>query len=128
MVSVQRDICKISWDGNSEKPSAIEKIAEVDSGTENRLNDGKCDPTGRLWAGTMGPEPENGYAQPESGSLFSLTNGKINTHLTKLGISNGLAWNTQLKKCYFIDSFAGSVDAFDYDSSSGTICMYNNYY
>lgn len=128
MVSVERDICKISWDGKSEKPSEIEKIAEVDRGTENRMNDGKCDPSGRLWVGTMGTEPEYGHVQPESGSLFSLSNGKIKTHLTKLGISNGLAWSTQLKKFYFIDSFAGSVDAFDYDSCRGTICKYNYYY
>ncbi|CAH1130548.1 unnamed protein product [Ceutorhynchus assimilis] len=121
VVTVERTVQLITWDGKSEKPSKIEKLAEVDEGTENRLNDGKCDPSGKLWMGTMGPEPENGHVQLASGSLFSLHKGQVKTHVTKVGISNGLAWNTKLNKFYYIDSFAYSVDAFDYDRLNGTI-------
>lgn len=120
VISIERELSIVTWDGRSEKVSKIEKIAEVDQGTENRINDGKCDPSGRLWCGTMGPEPENGHVAPSCGSLFSLNNGTVTSHVTNVGISNGLAWNTKLKQMYYIDSFAGSVDAFDFDIDNGT--------
>ncbi|ENN81654.1 hypothetical protein YQE_01952, partial [Dendroctonus ponderosae] len=121
VISLEREICVITWDGISERPSKIEKLAEVDQDTQNRINDGKCDPRGRLWAGTMGPEPEPGHFQPEAGSLFSLDGGKVTTFATKVGISNGLAWNTKLGKFYYNDSLVKRVDEFDYDINSGVI-------
>ncbi|KAH1017172.1 hypothetical protein HUJ05_007872 [Dendroctonus ponderosae] len=121
VISLEREICVITWDGISERPSKIEKLAEVDQDTQNRINDGKCDPRGRLWAGTMGPEPEPGHFQPEAGSLFSLDGGEVTTFATKVGISNGLAWNTKLGKFYYNDSLVKRVDEFDYDINSGVI-------
>ena len=45
----------------------------------NRFNDGKCDPQGRLWAGTMSCEEEEG-----AGSLYRITNGSRDILLTNL--------------------------------------------
>ena len=54
----------------------------------NRFNDGKCDPAGRLWAGTMSViETET------TGSLYRVDEGgAISKHLSPVTISNGLAW------------------------------------
>lgn len=44
----------MTWDGESEKVSNVEKLYEVDNTLntlDNRFNDGKCDSSGRLWAG-----------------------------------------------------------------------------
>lgn len=143
LVSLERDISIITWDGVSDKPSKIEKIGEVDVGTKNRMNDGKCDGVGRLWVGkdnklssvyycnivflwlklgTMGPEPINGHVEPWLGSLYTLTKGKLDTHLTKVGISNGLTFSSDYKKFYYTDTLTGRVDQFDYDIDTGSIC------
>lgn len=52
VVSINNDIAIITWDGRSSKPSSIETIATLEGNEERtRLNDGKVDPAGRLWAG-----------------------------------------------------------------------------
>ncbi|KAJ8960667.1 hypothetical protein NQ314_006059 [Rhamnusium bicolor] len=124
LISIGRELATITWDGESEQASNITKIFEVDNDPDtidNRFNDGKCDPSGRLWAGTMGGEPVNGDVKREKGSFFSFQNGKVTTHIKKIGISNGLAWNTELNKFYYIDTHKGTVEEYDYDISDGSI-------
>lgn len=91
----------------------------------NRFNDGKADPANRLWAGTMGPEPEIGKLEKEKGSLYTLiAKNKVKKHLSKVSISNGLAWNVKTKKMYYIDSPKRTVDQYDYDIAKGTISRF----
>ena len=53
-----------------------------------RMNDGKCDPAGRFWAGSMAYD-----ARPGAGSLYRLDpDGQVHEILRGLTISNGLAW------------------------------------
>lgn len=104
--------------------SKIEKVVEVDENEDpgNRINDGKADPSGRLWFGTMGPEPEPGNFTLKKGSLYSYGRGEgAKAHFGGVSISNGLAWNTELKKLYYIDSLEKAVFQFDYDIDSGVI-------
>ncbi|KAH9491766.1 hypothetical protein Btru_045737 [Bulinus truncatus] len=97
-------------------------LAEVDPGTENRLNDGKCDTTGRLWAGTLGPSLAPGVIQMGCGTLYSFSRDHtISSHLTKLDISNGMDWSNDNSVMYFIDSMTFSVMAFDFDITLGSI-------
>ncbi|XP_051797957.1 regucalcin-like [Acanthochromis polyacanthus] len=96
-------------------------LARVDEDKRNtRLNDGKVDPIGRLWAGTMLAE-----GQPEErkqGSLFSVTaDHTVTKHLSQVDISNGLDWSLDQKTFFYIDSLALTVDAFDYDATTGKI-------
>lgn len=54
LISIGREIAIVTWDGESERVSKIEKVYEVDDTpdtSDNRFNDGKCDSSGRLWAG-----------------------------------------------------------------------------
>jgi len=83
-----------------------------------RFNDGKCDPAGRFWAGTMalvkGPRP--------LGRLYRLdADASIHVMLKDVGTSNGLAWSPDRRTLYFIDTPLLRVDAFDYDETSGSI-------
>jgi len=84
---------------------------------QNRFNDGKCDPTGRFWAGTMALSFAKG-----AGSLYclfpDLTAKKMAEDLT---ISNGLAWSLDNKTMYLIDSADSTVWAFDYDAKTAEI-------
>ncbi len=79
----------------------------------NRFNDGKCDPWGRFWAGTMDYDFE-----PLAGSLWRLDgDGRITRQRSQLTISNGLAWSQDRGTLYFIDSPTLKVMAFPLTSS-----------
>ena len=55
----------------------------------NRFNDGKCDPQGRFWAGTMSHTDE-----PKKGSLYLLDKDlTVTKKIKKVSICNGLAWS-----------------------------------
>jgi len=83
----------------------------------NRFNDGKVDPAGRLWVGTMA---SNGKGH--EGSLFCFTDiHKCTLERQNVGISNGIAWSTDSKTMYYIDSTPKRVFAFDYDVHTGMI-------
>ncbi|XP_032241153.1 regucalcin [Nematostella vectensis] len=101
-----------------------EVVATVDEDKpNNRFNDGKCDPAGRFWAGSMGPEPRATEVVPEQGSLFCLhADGAVTKHDSKITISNGLGWSPDNKTMYFIDSIpARCVYAYDFDMPTGSI-------
>lgn len=53
VITYGREIALITWDGESEKVASLEKLYEVDENTDNVFNDGKCDASGRLWAGRV---------------------------------------------------------------------------
>ncbi|MBP1153698.1 MULTISPECIES: SMP-30/gluconolactonase/LRE family protein [unclassified Paenibacillus] len=84
---------------------------------ENRFNDGKCDPAGRFWAGTM-----NLNEAERSGALYYLdTDLSVRKMLSGIGISNGIVWSLDYRKMYYIDSPTKQVVAFDYDMRSGEL-------
>lgn len=92
-------------------------IARIDEPASNRFNDGKCDPTGRLIAGTMDMEEKH-----PSGNLYSFESGKSPRKLLDgIRISNGLAWSPDYKIFYYIDTPTRQVRAFDYDLDTGNI-------
>ena len=84
----------------------------------NRFNDGKCDPTGRFWAGTLQSVEEDMTA----GTLYCMyPDGRVEPRLSGVGISNGIVWTSDKRTMYFIDSPTRRVDAFDYDEATGEI-------
>jgi sugar lactone lactonase YvrE len=83
----------------------------------NRFNDGKCDPRGRLWAGTMARE-----GAPQAGALYVLGQNLIAEHrVPHVSCSNGLAWSSDGRTMYYIDTPTGTVDAFSYEPETGAI-------
>ena len=83
----------------------------------NRFNDGKCDPAGRLWAGTM---EFNG--KPDAAALYCLeTDHTVSEKLRPVTISNGIVWSADAKTMYYICTRANNVRAFDYDVTTGAI-------
>jgi sugar lactone lactonase YvrE len=79
-----------------------------------RFNDGKCDPAGRFWVGTMGPR--------NSCFLYCLdTDGIITEKLGNISTSNGIVWSPDSTKMYYTDTPTRKVRQFDYDAISGTI-------
>lgn len=82
-----------------------------------RFNDGKCDPAGRFWAGTMAYDEALG-----TGALYRLDpDGEALMVLGEVTISNGLAWSLDGGTMYYIDTPTQRVDAFSYDPMTGEI-------
>jgi len=61
-------------------------------------------------------------AEAKKGRLYTLEkDGKLNSHLECIDISNGLAWSADNKTFYYIDSLTYLVEAFDFDLAKGSI-------
>ncbi|HEX6520731.1 MAG TPA: SMP-30/gluconolactonase/LRE family protein [Streptosporangiaceae bacterium] len=82
-----------------------------------RFNDGKPDPWGNFWAGTMA------WAEgAPGGALYRLSpDGTVTTMLPDVALSNGLDWTDDRRTFYFADSLSGGVDAFDCDPGHGAL-------
>ncbi len=94
-------------------------IADPDAGIpEMRYNDGKCDPSGRLWVGGMGTGENNRYQS----SLYRLDHDlKTYRMLDSITCSNGICWSLDRTKMYYIDTPTMKVMVFDYDDNTGEI-------
>jgi sugar lactone lactonase YvrE len=83
----------------------------------NRFNDGKPDPRGRLFAGTIaydGSDKKAALWRIEPDLMFD----KL---IDQVGNSNGLGWSPDEKTFYWTDTKTGCVFAFDYDATTGDI-------
>lgn len=82
-----------------------------------RFNDGKCDPAGRFWVGTLDMEQ-----RPRAGALYRFDpDGHLQIMLRGITISNGLAWSLDKATLYYVDTPTLTVQAFDYDNATGNI-------
>lgn len=62
-----------------------------------------------------------------AGTFYRYIKGEgVKDLLHNIHVSNGLAWNEKAKKFYFIDSCKLNVKEFDYDPTTGDICMWEN--
>lgn len=84
---------------------------------DNRFNDGKCDPAGRFWAGTMHKD-----GKPGQGTLYRLDpDTTVHPMIRNVSISNGIAWSTDHTRMYYIDTPTQKVMGYDYNNLSGEI-------
>lgn len=95
----------------------VSTICEVEKNTGNRMNDGKCDPSGRFWCGSM-----DFNLAPGKGNLWMLDADRHVHHiLGNVTCSNGLVWTSDRRLMYYIDTPTGHLDVFDYDDETGAI-------
>lgn len=104
--------------GSLDDAGGFALLAEVEAELhDNRMNDGKCDPRGRFWAGTMSEED-----RPGAGSLYRLdTDGAVMRVVAGVTISNGLDWSSDEKSMYYVDSLAYGLDRFDFEAETGEL-------
>jgi sugar lactone lactonase YvrE len=77
-----------------------------------RFNDGKLDPQGRLWLGTMALDEKSPIA-----GLYRLAGDTLEQVLADVTVSNGIVW--QRETMYYADSGTFRVDAFDWNAERG---------
>jgi sugar lactone lactonase YvrE len=89
--------------------------------TTTRFNDGKADPLGRFWAGTMYEPRDARQAQ-----LFSVDcrDGRAPLVELKAGdaiIANGLAWSPDAATVYWTDTPSHTIHAWDWEGQSNAM-------
>ena len=87
----------------------------------SRFNDGKADPLGRFWAGTIYEPRDAARAQ-----LFSLDcrDGRAPALECKAGdatTANGLAWSPDAATLYWTDTPAHTIRAWNWDAAGNTL-------
>jgi sugar lactone lactonase YvrE len=101
-----------------DRTGKVESLAPLDERIPgSRLNDGRCDPAGRFWAGTQADEPER-----RRSALYRLdADGSARRKLVGVGISNGLDWSADSATFYYADSITYAIDAFEFQVETGEL-------
>ncbi|MEP7208843.1 MAG: SMP-30/gluconolactonase/LRE family protein [Casimicrobiaceae bacterium] len=83
----------------------------------HRFNDGRCDPQGRFWAGSM-----NEHQPGATASLVRMdADGRLTEVVRGLSTSNGLAWSPDGRTLYHADTPTQTVRAYAFDPRTGEI-------
>ena len=90
----------------------------------NRFNDGKVDPRGRVFGGTLSMTKPEGVTGPMA-ALYRLDKTDEGFRavrvIDKVGLANGLAWSADRTKFYFVDTDASTVTEYAYDIETGAV-------
>jgi sugar lactone lactonase YvrE len=91
-----------------------------------RLNDGRPDPAGNFWVGSMwnniGPAGEVSDVAAREGALYRVvSNGSATEQRRGIGISNTVCWSPDNSRFYFADTLANRIWRYDYNPASGAI-------
>lgn len=83
----------------------------------NRMNDGRCDPAGRFWVGSMCEDVASGAT---TGMLHRIDPDGAHTVVRReVGVANGLAFSPEGDRMYFADSPRATVWRYRYDLDTG---------
>jgi sugar lactone lactonase YvrE len=88
----------------------VRRLATLERGDPTiRMNDGKADPWGRFWAGTMGLDK-----RPGAGTLYRFDPDlTVTAMVDPVTISNGLDWSDDRRTMFYVDTPTQRVDRFD---------------
>lgn len=85
-------------------------VATLPADGDGRANDGRCDPHGRLWVGTVD------RSGAHRGGLFRVDEtGEVGLALPGRALSNGIDWSPDGRRCYHADSMLRRIEAIDLD-------------
>jgi L-arabinonolactonase len=89
----------------------------LERATDLRFNDGRVDPHGRFWSGTVHERRHVGGA-----ALYRLEgDGRAQRMLDGVTVSNGIAFSPDRRTMYFADSHVREMYAIDFDAATGTL-------
>jgi sugar lactone lactonase YvrE len=117
IISRYNQLLKLNW--TSGNTSVIATLPPGPGGQE-RFNDAKCDPRGRLFIGTA--LEINGFV-PNGGAFYRLDGNNLTELARGFTVSNGMAWSNDANhtKLFFNDSEGRKIYSFDYNIENGTI-------
>ncbi len=79
-----------------------------------RSNDGRADPWGGFWIGTMGKN-----AEPDAGAIYRFYKGELRTLYTPITISNAICFSPDKSFAYYTDTFTKLVMRQALDATDG---------
>lgn len=113
LVALQDGIHEIELENNR----MVKKVGIEEDLYHNRFNDGKCDPAGRLWVGSMDLNEKVG-----SGALYRVDHDfSVHKMIDGVTVSNGIIWSIDQKHMYYIDTPTQKVVAYDFAVETGEI-------
>ena len=95
-------------------------LADHDAAT-TRFNDGKADPRGRFWAGTMYEPRDAAKAQLFSMDCRSGRAPALELKADNAIIANGLAWSPDAATVYWADTPSHAVRAWDWNADTNVM-------
>ncbi|MEM9796822.1 MAG: SMP-30/gluconolactonase/LRE family protein [Pseudomonadota bacterium] len=82
-----------------------ERLADLEAGQpENRSNDGRADPQGGFWVGTMGLA-----AEPGAGAIYRYFRGEVRRLYSDITIPNSICFAPSGDLAYFADTARGTI-------------------
>ncbi len=105
----------------------MQRFATPDDLAGNRLNEGKCDPAGRFWVGSMqtnlNADGSGRDMTAHCGALFRVGTDGASERFSEFefGISNTMAWSRDEKHFYFGDSLRNALFRYNYDRDTGSV-------
>ncbi|OON78039.1 SMP-30/gluconolactonase/LRE family protein [Streptomyces tsukubensis] len=105
-----------AWDGLTEGV-VPEPLPEIWDDPTVRMNEGGCDPQGRLWCGSMAYDAAEGLARVHR--LDPSGEVTVAEAFGAVTISNGLWWDAEGTHVFYADTPTGRVDVFDHDPETG---------
>lgn len=123
IVGAGKKILLVNWDGQSTIGQINKVLGEVNVNGV-RINQMNVDKQGHLFFGTMINEETGDVMnqQKRIGGLYRFTM-KDGIVLIKdnVGMGNGITWNNQFNKMFFVDSYDSSIYEYDYDMKTGNL-------
>lgn len=114
LLARQHECTLLDW-----KTGGFSALAATPAGMSprHRFNDGKCDPSGRFWVGSLSLDGASG-----EGALFVTDpRGQLRQALGGISLSNGLGWSPRGDRFYHIDTPTRRLSCFEYDHQEGVI-------
>lgn len=104
-----------------ENDNTVSSIYDTSKYEIKNSNDMKAGPDGRIYVGTQSGK-RLGISNEVDGKLYSIDkNGKVQTLLDGLSLSNGLDWSVDETLFYHTDSDTGIIKEYCFDKASGNI-------
>lgn len=113
LVAMEHELVWLHWPTGTVTPF----VGLEESGSGNRLNDGRTDPAGRFIVGSM---YEIVAERRFTGMLHQVeADGSSQVLRRDIGVTNGNAFDPALDRAYFADSLTGRILVWDYDADAG---------
>lgn len=114
LIAAETELVWFDWETGASTPW----VTLESPGRGNRMNDGRTDPAGRYWVGSM---YERAADERYTGALYRIeADGSFSVTRERVGVPNALAFDTERNRMYWADSFSRRVMRYDYDLETGT--------
>lgn len=105
---------RIEFDGQT--PSFQLQLAAPFDSNKHRFNDGRADPTGRIWISTLVDA-----RSPPTAALYKIEHGHANEEIGELIVGNGLAFSPSGHTAFLSDTRHKCIWRFRFDAKQGTL-------